>query len=102
MKNSVKKHKNKDCWGKGEPMATGSAYSKAKAAVILHKLRRQRALDDLETMNALQCKLQRRADTAAGTARLGHQHRPLQGRQQSCCLNEAADPKGNGKAHLKT
>lgn len=57
MKDNLKKHKNKSCWAKGEPMATGSVYSKAKAAVILHKFRSQRALDDLETMNALQCKL---------------------------------------------
>lgn len=63
MKGSVKKHKNKDCWGKGEPMATGSAYSKAKAAVTLHKFRSQRALDDLEMMNALQCKLQQEGRT---------------------------------------
>lgn len=39
-------------------MATGSAYSKAKAALILHKFRSQWVLDDLEMLNALQCKLQ--------------------------------------------
>lgn len=54
MKDSVKKQKTKSYWAKGEPMANGSVYSKAKAAVTLHKFRSQRALVDLEMMNVLQ------------------------------------------------
>lgn len=71
MKDGVKKHKNKSCWAKGETTATGSAYSKAKAAVSLHKFKSQRALDDLETMNALQCKLHKRAGNCCRHTRAG-------------------------------
>ena len=44
MKNSVKKHKNKSCWAKGEPTATGSVYSKANVAVISTQIQKSEGL----------------------------------------------------------
>ena len=44
MKNSVEKHKNKSCWAKGEPIVTGSVYSKANIAVIATQVQKSEGL----------------------------------------------------------
>lgn len=77
MKNSVKKHKNKSCWAKGELTTTGSVYSKANIAVISTQIQKSEGLAQPQNDERSSVQITaREQDIAAGTPGLCCKHGP--------------------------